>query len=251
MQEKAPLIPEAGTSLPTRMIGNYNMARPHNNQQNQPASEETAQPQTAPADPGAEASSVSNLDPPAESGASQNENAQEQKHADKRPAEAGLREQLAAAEADRDGHREKWLRAEAELENYRKRVRREVDEFRKYQSLELARDLLPVLDNLDRALQAAEKAENVEELLQGVRMVSQQFREVLARHDIRPIEAVGHPFDPNLHEAVQQIPTAEHPPLTVLQELETGYTLHDRVLRPSKVVVAAAPAESPAKESPS
>jgi len=155
--------------------------------------------------------------------------------------ENGLREQLEAAQAERDEHREKWLRAEAELDNFRKRTRKEFEELRKFQALELARDILPALDNLERAVAAGEAAGNVEDLLQGIRMVSQQFRAILGRHAIEPIHAAGEPFDPNLHEAVQQIPTDEHPPMTVLEELELGYKIQDRVIRPSKVVVAVAP----------
>jgi len=154
---------------------------------------------------------------------------------------SGLREQLEAAIAERDANREQWLRSEAELENYRKRVHRENEEQFKFQSLSLARDLLPGLDNLDRAITAAEESGNVEDLIQGIRMVSQQFREVLSRHAIEAIPAKEQPFDPNLHEAVQQIPSADHPPMTVLEELETGYRMHERVIRPSKVLVSAPP----------
>ena len=154
---------------------------------------------------------------------------------------SGLREQLEAAIAERDANREQWLRSEAELENYRKRVRKENEELLKFQSLFLARDLLPGLDNLDRAITAAEESGNVEDLMQGIRMVSQQFREVFSRHAIEAISAKEQPFDPNLHEAVQQIPSADHPPMTVLEELETGYRMHDRVIRPSKVLVSAPP----------
>lgn len=158
-------------------------------------------------------------------------------------AEAGLREQLEAARAERDENRDKWLRAEAELDNYRKRAQKETEELRRFQALSLARDLLPALDNLDRAVAAAESTGNVDDLLQGIRMVARQFREVLARHSVEPIAAAGRPFDPNLHEALQQVPTAEHPPLTVVQEVEPGYKLHERVVRPSKVIVAAAPVD--------
>lgn len=153
--------------------------------------------------------------------------------------DASLKEQLEAAREERDANKNNWLRAEAELENYRKRARKEIEELQKYRPLELTRDLLPVLDNLDRAILASEGTGNVEDLLQGIRMVAQQFRETLARHKIESISAKGEAFDPNLHEAVQQIPTGEHDPMTVLEELESGYKLHDRVIRPSKVVVAA------------
>jgi molecular chaperone GrpE len=155
--------------------------------------------------------------------------------------DASLREQLVAASAERDANREQWLRAEAELDNYRKRVRKESEELYRFGSLSLARDLLPGLDNLERAIAAAEESGNVEDLLHGIRMVARQFRDALARHSIEPIPAKDEPFDPNLHEAVQQIPSSEHPPMTVMRELETGYRMHDRVIRPAKVLVSAAP----------
>ncbi|MCA9069483.1 MAG: nucleotide exchange factor GrpE [Planctomycetaceae bacterium] len=158
---------------------------------------------------------------------------------------ASLKEQLEAAVAERDENRNKWLRTEAELDNYRKRVQREAEELRKYQALSFVRDLLPGLDNLHRALQAAETSKNLDDLLKGLSMVTQQFDGILSQHSVKPIEAVGEPFDPNLHEAVQQFPSAEHPPMTVVQDLERGYILHDRVVRPSKVIVSSGPPESP------
>ncbi len=153
---------------------------------------------------------------------------------------------LEACEAERDANKSHWLRAEAELENFRKRTRKEFEELLRFQSAPLARDLLPALDNLDRAVAAAEGSDNIDDLLQGIRMVAQQLREALGRHGVEVIESVNQPFDPNLHEAVQQIPSTEHPPMTVLQELEPGYKMHDRVIRPSKVIVSSVPpSESP------
>ncbi|MFQ5732253.1 MAG: nucleotide exchange factor GrpE [Planctomycetaceae bacterium] len=154
---------------------------------------------------------------------------------------------LAAAIAERDEAKEKWLRTEAELENYRKRVRKETEQLLRFQSLGFARDLLPALDNLERAVAAAERSGNIEELLEGIRMVVRQFRDIFQSHSVEVIPAAGEPFDPNRHEAVQQVPSADHPPMTVLDVLETGYTLHDRVIRPAKVLVSAAPPE-PAEE---
>jgi molecular chaperone GrpE len=154
------------------------------------------------------------------------------------PEVASLREQLEAAQAERDEYRNLALRTQAELENYRKRVGREREEDARYRALPLAKELLPVVDNLRRAVEAANKSGNAEELIRGVEMVLRQFDEALARHDIRPITAEGEKFDPNRHDALTQVPTADKEPMTVLQEVERGYTLHDRVLRPSKVIVA-------------
>ena len=159
-------------------------------------------------------------------------------------ANLSLREQLEAARAERDANYDLYLRSQAELQNYRKRVQKEADEMRLYQSLPLARDLLPAFDNLHRALAAAETSKSIDKLLEGVRMVARQMEAALSRHQIVAIEAAGKPFDPNLHQAVQQMPTSEHPPMTVMHEVERGFTLQDRVVRPATVIVAQAPDES-------
>lgn len=148
-------------------------------------------------------------------------------------------ERLKAAEAERDALKQKWLLAVADLDNYRRRVVKESEQERRYAVLPLARDLLPALDNLHRALDAAKNASDVAQLAQGVQMVSRQFDEILARHSVVPISAAGQPFDPNLHQAIQQVPSPDKPPMTVLTECERGYKLHDRVVRPSTVIVAA------------
>ncbi|MBW3539567.1 MAG: nucleotide exchange factor GrpE [Planctomycetes bacterium] len=152
-------------------------------------------------------------------------------------------ESLETVQAERDELRERWLRAEAELDNYRKRVRREAEEASRYRALPLVADLVPALDNLDLTIAAAAETGNVEQLLQGVQMVASQFGEVLARHGAKPIESVGKPFDPNVHEALRQVASAEHPPMTVVQEFQRGYRLHDRVVRPSRVAVSSGPPE--------
>jgi len=142
--------------------------------------------------------------------------------------------------AQRDDFKEKWMRTAADLENYRKRMQRELADLRKYESLSLLKGILPALDNLDRALQAAGGTPGTEELLAGLGMVVKQFETALSSVGATPINSVGQPFDPNLHEAITQMPSAEHPPMTVLQEVERGYTLSDRVVRPSKVIVSKA-----------
>ncbi|MEO1997350.1 MAG: nucleotide exchange factor GrpE, partial [Planctomycetaceae bacterium] len=139
----------------------------------------------------------------------------------------------------------RWSRCRAEIENVQKRAYREMLELRQFQVLPLVRDLLPVLDNLHRALAAAESSQSVEDLIQGMQMVLQQFQGIIAGHSVTPIEAVGEPFDPNVHEAIQQRPTTEQPANTVLDEIEQGFRMHDRVIRPSKVIVSCQPMESP------
>lgn len=141
---------------------------------------------------------------------------------------------------DLDEARDRVLRAQAELDNYRKRARRELDEERRYAALPLLGDLLPVLDNVGRAIQAAEKNSEAGSLVEGVKLVAQQLEGVLGRYHCVRIEALHKPFDPHLHQAIMQQPSAEHPPGTVLQVAQEGYQVYDRVLRPAQVIVSAA-----------
>jgi molecular chaperone GrpE len=152
-----------------------------------------------------------------------------------------LAEQLQAAREERDQYKEKWARALADLDNFRKRVYREMDDERKYQSVPMLKSLLPVFDGLDRAVFAASQSKNFDDLLNGVQMTLKQLETALSGHGAKAIVAQGQPFDPNLHEAISQAPSKDHPPMTVLNDVERGYTLHDRVIRPSKVIVTVAP----------
>jgi molecular chaperone GrpE len=142
-----------------------------------------------------------------------------------------------------DAARDKTLRVTAELENYRKRASRELETERRYAAQPLLRDLLPVLDNVQRAIDSAGAAGSGAGLLEGVKLVAQQLHAILQRHHCTRIEALGHPFDPHLHEAISQVRTADHPPGMVIVEAAPGYLLHDRVIRPAQVVVSAAPQE--------
>lgn len=130
------------------------------------------------------------------------------------------------------------LRSAAETENVRKRGRRETEEARKYASAALLGDLLNVLDDLNRALDSAEENQEVEGLLAGVKMVASQLETVLEKHDCRKIDALGQPFDPNLHEAIQMQPSEKFDANHVSLEARTGYQYHDRVLRTSQVFVS-------------
>lgn len=134
--------------------------------------------------------------------------------------------------------RDKMLRAQAELENYRKRARRELDDERKYAEINLLRDLLPVVDNIGRAIDAAGKNADAASLLEGVRLVQQQLKQLLERHHCQPIAADGQHFDPAHHEAVMQQVNKDREPNTVLAVVQTGYQLYDRVVRPAQVVVS-------------
>ena len=156
-----------------------------------------------------------------------------------------VQEELQRIEAElRDAH-ERALRSQAELENYRKRVRREIEDERRYAAVPLITDLLPVVDNLERALQAAQQQESAAGLVEGVRMVFQQLVNVLEQHHCRRIEAEGAAFDPHRHEAVGQERTSDHEPGVVARVVRIGYQLHDRVIRPSQVLVAAPADQQP------
>ena len=150
----------------------------------------------------------------------------------------GNADDLAAALAERDDYKDKWARARADLENYRKRIQREMDEDRKFAAAPAVKAFLPGLDGLQRALKAAAALKNADELIAGVDMVAKQFEVALANVGVKPIASVGQPFDPHVHEAISHRPDPDHPPMTVLEEVERGYTLHERVLRPAKVVVS-------------
>lgn len=139
--------------------------------------------------------------------------------------------------------KDRALRIQAELENYRKRVARQSEEDRRYAELRLIRDLLPVWDNMGRAIKAAEKANQADSLLEGFKMVIRQLEEVFAGHNCIEIEALDEPFDPHLHEAISQQPSQDHAPGTVSCVAQTGFLLHDRVVRPSQVIVSSAPPE--------
>ncbi len=148
---------------------------------------------------------------------------------------------LHAAQAECEALQQKWLLAQADLENYRRRVQKELEQERTYRSLPLARDLLAGLDNLRRAVEASKTGNDLAQLTQGVQMVLKQFEDVFANHSIKPIESVGQPFDPKVHEAIQQVPNADQPPMTVMNEFQKGYMLHDRIVRPSVVSVSVTP----------
>jgi len=148
-----------------------------------------------------------------------------------------LKKQLADAE-------KRVLIAHADLDNYRKRARREREDDLKYAAVPLLMELLPVIDNLQRAIQAVPEGEQSSGIVQGVKMVEKQLHDAISRRGVETIQAEGEPFDPNHHEAILQQPSTDVPPGTVLQQTQVGYRLHDRVIRPSQVIVSSAPAES-------
>ncbi|MBI1901255.1 MAG: nucleotide exchange factor GrpE [Planctomycetia bacterium] len=153
----------------------------------------------------------------------------------------------AQAEADRlraelAATKDQLLRAHADFDNYRKRASREREEERQFYALVVLGDLLPVWDNIARAIEAAEKNGDAESLRAGFKLVAQQLTTVQEKHGCKEIKALGQPFDPQLHEALLKQPSSEYPANTVSQVVRAGFKLHDRVLRPAQVIVSTGPA---------
>jgi molecular chaperone GrpE len=151
-----------------------------------------------------------------------------------------LRQQLETKETEAKNYYERLLRQAAELENYKKRSARERDDAIRYANESLLKDLLPVVDNLERAIAHASGGGNGKPLVEGVEMVLRGLADVLAKHGAMPILAQGQPFDPTKHEAMTQVETDDHEPNSVVEELHKGYMLRDRLLRPALVSVAKA-----------
>jgi molecular chaperone GrpE len=149
-------------------------------------------------------------------------------------------EDISQLQRERDELRDQLLRSRAEFVNYQKRSKQQAEADRAYAIGNLARDLLEVIDNLERATGALQSTGN-EGVSSGVDIVHKQLLATLAKYGIEPIDAIGEPFDPNLHDAILQQPSAELPEGTVVNELSKGYKIHDRVLRPTRVAVATKP----------
>jgi molecular chaperone GrpE len=161
----------------------------------------------------------------------------------RKPATAGIAsptDEILRLTQERDDLKEQLLRARADFINYQRRAKQQADEIRAYAAGSLAGDLLEPLDNLDRAI-AALRDSGVEGITAGLEMVQRQLLDILAKHGVEPISAHGEPFDPNLHDAMLQQPSDQHPEGTVVAELGKGYKIRDRVLRPSKVAVSVKP----------
>jgi molecular chaperone GrpE len=162
--------------------------------------------------------------------------------------EPSLEAQLEQAQAESAALRDKWLRAVADHDNYKKRVKRDIDDAIHRAVQNLLGSFLPVGDNLDRALSVAPPDTN-DQLLRGIEMVRQEFVSALGKHGIKPIESVGRPFDPNLHDALQQMDSPDFAPGIVMMEYEKGYMRQDKLLRPARVIVAGPGSTGAAPES--
>ncbi|XXT19936.1 nucleotide exchange factor GrpE [Sorangium sp. So ce429] len=154
-------------------------------------------------------------------------------------------DKLGEVQAEAARMREQLLRTAADFDNFRKRSRREVEEAQRRGREAILKDLLPVFDNLERAASHAESAPDVKSVAEGVRIVAKQFVDTLERMGIKRISAVGKPFDPSVHEAIQQIESTEHPAGVVIAEVQPGYMLGDYLIRAAMVVVSkGSPGES-------
>jgi molecular chaperone GrpE len=156
-----------------------------------------------------------------------------------------LEEKLKEAENAAKESYDKMLRAAAEQENFKKRIHRETLDFQKFANESLIKDLLPIVDNLERAVESSgPDQKQIQAIVEGVKMTLREIYKVLERFNLKSLESEGKPFDPNFHQAVMQQETAEHPENIVLKEMQKGYILHDRLIRPAMVVVSKAMAKN-------
>jgi molecular chaperone GrpE len=133
---------------------------------------------------------------------------------------------------------QRFLRTQADFDNFRRRARQEKEEFAKYASLKLIEQLLPAVDNFGRALSSSKENKDFDALAKGLEMTFRQLDQVLSQEGLTPIEAVGQPFNPELHQAVMQVESEEHEEGIVVEELQKGYMLKDKVIRPAMVKVS-------------
>jgi len=152
-----------------------------------------------------------------------------------------LRDQLEQAQLLAQQNKEQYLRTLADMDNLRKRTQREKEDLSKFANENILREILPVIDNLERAIDHAEQTKSHEGLLEGVEMTLSQFNQLLEKFGVKPVDALGQLFDPAYHQAMGQLESEEYPVNTVVQQMQKGYELNQRLLRPSFVMLAKAP----------
>jgi molecular chaperone GrpE len=152
---------------------------------------------------------------------------------------AELKEELARKEKESTDNYDKYLHAVADLDNYKKRAIREKADIIKYGKEDIIQDILPFVDSLDRALEHADSADSsdVQAFKEGIKLIQEQLLSCLKKHGVEKIDSVGLDFDPNFHEAMMQVESEEHADNKVVNEVQKGYLLNGRLLRPSKVCV--------------
>lgn len=164
--------------------------------------------------------------------------------------EAAQADEIEKLRTERDDYLNRLQRVSADYVNYQKRVQRDVEQARAYANEQLIKDLLDVLDNMERALDAGrESHDDADPLVQGMQLVHDSMLNVLTRAGLSRIPTEGQPFDPEKHSALMRQPTDEHPPMTVVKEVIPGWELKGRPIRPAQVVVAMAPEEDSDEES--
>ena len=150
-----------------------------------------------------------------------------------------LAQKLKLKEQEAQENYDRLLRVSADFDNYKKRASRDMEEFRKFSNQSLIKEMLSVVDNLELAINSTNGHKTIDKgLLDGLAMTHTEILKVFEKFSVKPISAIGQPFDPTFHEAVMQEATDEYPANTVINELQKGYLIHDRLLRPSMVVVA-------------
>jgi molecular chaperone GrpE len=147
---------------------------------------------------------------------------------------------LTDARAEAARLKDQWVRTAADFDNYRKRARRDVDESRRAGREEVLKEMLPTFDNLERAIQSAQRATEIKAVAEGLSMVLKQFVDTLGRVGITKVPTTGNAFDPAVHEAIQQVETDDHPPGVVVAEVQPGYLQGERLVRAAMVVVSKA-----------
>ena len=138
---------------------------------------------------------------------------------------------------------DKYLRLAAEFDNYKRRSQRDQSDAIKFANEKLIKDVLPILDNLERAIQSGQEQKTTEALLEGVILTHKQFLETLTKIGVQQISSIGEPFDPTKHQAVAQVESSEVQPNTIIEEFQKGYFLHERIIRPAMVTVAKQPSD--------
>lgn len=161
---------------------------------------------------------------------------------------ADLEQALAAKAEEAKTFQDKYLRLAAEFENFKRLAQKQKQEYSQFANESLLKELLPIVDNLERALKCVREGRTTDGLVQGVELTLKQFTETLARFGVRPINSLGVPFDPTRHQAVAQQASNTAAENTIIEEYQKGYQLHDRILRAAMVVVAAAQASNTTDE---
>jgi len=153
----------------------------------------------------------------------------------------GLKKKVEEKEKEVKEHHDRLLRVAADLDNYKKRMAREKEEWVKYANEDLIKSILPFVDNLERAVNHSEKTEDIQSLVEGIRLTVQQLLQTLNKFGVSPIESLGKPFDPTMHEAMLVVETDQHEPNQIVEEFQKGYLLNNRLLRAATVSVSKLP----------